>query len=71
MLPLQGLSSASGKSVVGKFYGGLLSSDGGVLRCAKSNSGFGSRSGWPRAWLILGRRSRSPTAWRISFALGC
>ena len=31
MLPLPGLSSASGKSVVVKFDGGLLSSDGGVL----------------------------------------
>src|ERR1700691_6463932 len=31
MLPLVGLSSASGKPVVVKFDGGLLSSDGGVL----------------------------------------
>src|SRR5213080_2746445 len=31
MLPLPGLSPASGKSVVAKFDGGLLSSDGGVL----------------------------------------
>ena len=31
MLPLPGLSSVSGKSVVVKFAGGLLSSDGGVL----------------------------------------
>ena len=31
MLPLPGLSSASGKSVVVKFDGGLLSSDGGIL----------------------------------------
>jgi DDE family transposase len=31
MLPLPGLSSVSGKSVVAKFDGGLLSSDGGVL----------------------------------------
>src|SRR5580658_1039439 len=31
MLPLPGLSSASGKSVVVKFDGGLLSSDGGVV----------------------------------------
>ncbi len=30
-LPLPGLSSASGKPVVVKFDGGLLSSDGGVL----------------------------------------
>ena len=27
-------------------------------RCAKSNSGFGSRIGLPRAWLILGRPMR-------------
>ena len=40
-------------------------------RCAKSNSGFGSLIGWPRAWLILGRPSRSPTAWRISFGFDC
>ena len=31
MLPLPGLSPVSGKSVVAKFDGGLLSSDGGVL----------------------------------------
>ena len=31
MLPLPGLLSASGKPVVVKFDGGLLSSDGGVL----------------------------------------
>ena len=30
-LPLPGLSSVAGKSVVAKFDGGLLSSDGGVL----------------------------------------
>ena len=31
ILPLPGLSSVSGKAVVVKFDGGLLSSDGGVL----------------------------------------
>ncbi|MGO9526956.1 MAG: transposase, partial [Verrucomicrobiia bacterium] len=31
MLPLPGLSPVSGKTVVAKFDGGLLSSDGGVL----------------------------------------
>jgi hypothetical protein len=31
MLPLPGLSSVSGKTVVAKFDGGLLSSDGGIL----------------------------------------
>ena len=31
MLPLSGLSPVSGKTVVAKFDGGLLSSDGGVL----------------------------------------
>jgi len=31
MLPLPGLSSVSGKPVVVKFDGGLLSSDGGIL----------------------------------------
>src|SRR4051794_39919497 len=31
MLPLPGLSSAAGKTVVAKFDGGLLSSNGGVL----------------------------------------
>ncbi len=39
MLPLPGLSPVSGKTVVAKFDGGLLSSDGGVLlltRCTKS-----------------------------------
>jgi hypothetical protein len=32
MLPLPGLSPVCGKTVVGKFDGGLLSSDGGILR---------------------------------------
>jgi hypothetical protein len=31
MLPLPGLSSVAGKSVVAKFDGGRLSSDGGIL----------------------------------------
>src|ERR1700678_1817457 len=31
MLPLPGLSPVAGKSVVAKFDGGLLSSDGGIL----------------------------------------
>ena len=31
MLPLPRLSSVSGKAVVAKFDGGLLSSDGGIL----------------------------------------
>jgi hypothetical protein len=31
MLPLPGLSPFSGKTIVTKFDGGLLSSDGGVL----------------------------------------
>src|ERR1039457_2725431 len=31
MIPLPGLSSVSGKTVVSKFDGGLLSSDGGIL----------------------------------------
>ena len=31
MLPLPGLSSASGKTIVAKFDGGLLSSDGGIV----------------------------------------
>ena len=34
MLPLPGLSPVSGKTVVAKFDGGLLSSDGGILVCA-------------------------------------
>lgn len=31
MLPLLGLSPVAGKSIVARFDGGLLSSDGGVL----------------------------------------
>ena len=31
MLPLPGLSPVSGKTIVAKFDGGLLSSDGGIL----------------------------------------
>ena len=50
MLPLPGLSSASGKPVVVKFDGGLLSVRMAAFwRCAKSNSGFGSPIGSPPA----------------------
>ena len=31
MLPLPGLSPVSGKTIIAKFDGGLLSSDGGIL----------------------------------------
>ena len=72
-LPLPGLSSVSGKSVVVvKFDGGLLSSDGGVLalreveqrlRVADRLSRLHGRS--PRA------RSDHAQSRRTSFAFGC
>ena len=34
-LPLSGLSSVRGKSVIARFDGGMLSSDGGVLALAE------------------------------------
>ena len=70
MLPLPGLSSVSGKSVVVKFDGGLLSSDGGVLALREIEQRLRVADRLARAWLILGRPIRSPTAWRTSFAFG-
>ena len=45
MLPLPGLSPVSGKSVVAKFDGGLLSSDGGVLALREVENACVSRIG--------------------------
>src|ERR1019366_6591940 len=54
MLPLPGLSPVSGKTVVAKFDGGLLSSDGGVLLLRES-SAFASPIGSPPAWWTRAR----------------
>jgi len=56
MLPLPGLSLVSGKTVIAKFDGGLLSSDGGVLALRGSNA-FASPIGWPRASTTRARPS--------------
>jgi hypothetical protein len=64
MLPLPGLSSVSGKPVVVKFDGGLLSSDGGILALREIEQRLRP------AWLILARPIRSRTAWLTSFVFG-
>jgi hypothetical protein len=40
MLPLPGLSPVSAKTVIAKFDGGVLSSDGGVLVLREVEQGF-------------------------------
>ena len=71
ILPLPGLSPAGGKAIVVKFDGGLLSSDGGVLALREVERRLGVADRSPLAWLILARRSRSPTAWPTSFVFDC
>ena len=62
MSPLPGLSPVAGKSVVAKFDGGQLSSDGGIWSCVRSNNAFASPIAWPPALKIRGRLTRSRTA---------
>ena len=62
MLPLPGLSPVSGKTVVAKFDGGLLSSDGGILVCARSNNAFALPIAWPPVSQTRVRLIRSHTA---------
>jgi hypothetical protein len=49
MLPLPGLSPVFGKTVIAKFNGGLLSSDGGVLALREVGDALASPIGWPFA----------------------
>jgi hypothetical protein len=56
MLPLSGLSPVSGKSVIAKFDGGLLSSDGGVLMLREVEQRLRVAVIWPD-----GSRTRSDT----------
>ncbi len=48
MLPLPGLSPVSGKTVVAKFDGGRLSSDGGILVLREPQSG--------KLWAVVNER---------------
>ena len=68
MLPLPGLSPVAGKDVVIKFDGGRLSSDGGILTCARSRGAFASLSAWPPASRTHALPSTSRIRWPTSFA---
>ena len=79
MLPLPGLSPVSGKSVVAKFDGGLLSSNGGVLALREVEKRLRGMS-VPAVAAVqhgagehLGRERpiRSRTPWPTSFAFAC
>ena len=60
--PLLGLSPVAGKSVVAKFDGGQLSSDGGIRVLREIEPAFASPIAWPPASKIRGRLTRSCTA---------
>ena len=61
MLPLPGLSPVSGKAVVAKFDGGLLSSDGGVLALREVE----------KRLRVAEHPNRSLTPWLTSSAFAC
>jgi hypothetical protein len=71
MLPLAGLSPVSGKTIVAKFAGGLLSSDGGILILREIEQRL--RVADRLASCILGpvRRIRSLTLWPRSSDFVC
>ena len=71
MLPLPGLSSASGKPVVVKFDGGLLSSDGGVLALREVEQRLRVADRLAACMMILARPIGSRTAWRTSTVFDC
>jgi hypothetical protein len=58
MLPLPGLSPVSGKTIVAKFDGGLLSSDGGILVLREVGGRRADRRGI--ALLVCASRSMRP-----------
>ena len=62
MPPLPGLSPVAGKSVVAKFDGGRLSSDGGILVLREIEQRLRVADRWPPALKIRGRLTRSRTA---------
>jgi hypothetical protein len=64
---LAGLSPVQGKTVVARFDGGRLSSEGGCCRGAKSSAGRVCRTDW-RVVRWTGARRRGPCiAYRRSF----
>ena len=71
ILPLPGLLSVSGKSVVVKFDGGLLSSDGGVLALREVEQRLRVADRLAACLVDPARPIRSRTAWRTSLAFGC
>ena len=70
-LPLPGLSAVAGKSVVVKFAGGSLSSDGGVLALREVEQRLRVADRLAACVAILARPSKSPIAWRISSGFDC
>jgi len=71
MLPLPGLSSASGKPVVVKFDGGLLSSDGGVLALREVEQRLRVADRLAACMIDPRAAIRSRTAWRTSSVFDC
>ena len=70
-LPLPELSPVSGKTVVAKFDGGLLSSDGGVLTLREVEKRLRVADRFAPASRIHGRPIRSPIPWPTSSAFAC
>ena len=72
MLPLAGLSPVSGKTVVAKFDGGLLSSDGGILVLRETEQRLRAVGGldWAEAVVACldGADPDSGTCWELGYA---
>ena len=68
---LPGLSPVQGKTVVARFDGGRLSSEGGLLALREIDAGWAWRTDWRTAWWTRGRRRGSCIAWRRSSGSAC
>jgi hypothetical protein len=66
MLPLPGLSPVSGKAIVAKFDGGLLSSDGGIVVLREVERPL---TRFPRVSAMRGTPSAPMEKWRGKIAL--
>ena len=71
MLPLPGLSPVCGKTVVAKFDGGLLSSDGGILLLREVEQRLRVADRLAACMMIRARLIRSRTGSPISFGFVC
>lgn len=61
-LPLEGLSSVNGKSVIARCDGGTLSSDSGVVALGEVEKRLGELDGWRAASMVRAARVRLSTA---------